>query len=152
MYKKILVPLDGSIISESALANAVLIANGCHVGELVIINIIEPYKDLGHWVSDDVARRMQQEAARVARNYLDQIVERLNNEGVVAEAVIAEGDPGEAVLEYAIKSGADLIVMGTHGRAGISRLIFGSLAAFIINHSPIPVLLVPPTAQVLKNN
>ena len=146
VYKKVLVPLDGSTLSELALANAVIIAAGCKVPELIIINVIEPFKDLAYWVSDDTAQKMQKEAARLARKYLDQTVERLSNEGVEVEGVIAEGNPGEVILEYAVKNGVDLIVMGTHGRTGFSRFMFGSVAMRLVQHSPVPVLLVPPAA------
>jgi nucleotide-binding universal stress UspA family protein len=146
MYKKILVPLDGSTLSELALANAVTVAEGCQVAELILIIVIEPFKSLAHWVSDDIAMKMEKEASAAAQKYIDQTVERLSNEGVDVEAVIARGNPGEAVLEYAVKNNIDLIVMGTHGRSGFSRLMFGSVASHIIHHSPIPVLLVPPTS------
>ncbi len=148
MYKKILVPLDGSALAESALANAVEIAAACQVAELVLIDVIEPFKDLSYWVSDDTAHKMQKEAARVAQKYLDYTVQKLSNEGIQAEAVLAEGNPGEVILEYAIKTEANLIVMGTHGRKGFSRLMFGSVALRLAEHSPIPVLLVPPAAPV----
>ena len=146
MYNKVLVPLDGSTFSELALANAVTIVSGCQATELVLINVIEPYKDLAHWVSDDVAKRMELEAKQVAQNYLDRAVERLTNEGLKVEAVVAEGDPAGVILEYAKKTGVDLIVIATHGRSGFSRFMFGSVASKITHDSSIPVLIVPPTS------
>jgi nucleotide-binding universal stress UspA family protein len=144
MYKKVLVPLDGSTFSELALANAVNIISSFQGAELVLLNVTEPFEDLAHWVSDDIAKKMQKEADSTARNYLDRTVERLSNEGVEVEAVIAEGNPGEVILEYAAKSGVDLIVMSTHGRSGFTRFMFGSVATRIVQNSHVPVLLVPP--------
>jgi nucleotide-binding universal stress UspA family protein len=146
MYKKVLVPLDGSNLSERALDKAVDIVTNFEGSELVLLNVIEPFKDLDHWVSDDTASRMQKEAARVAKNYLDQNVERLSKAGIKVETVITSGNPGEVILEYAAKYGVDLISMSTHGRSGFSRLWFGSVASQVINNSHLPVLLVPPSS------
>jgi nucleotide-binding universal stress UspA family protein len=150
VYKKVLVPLDGSTLSELALANAFIIASACQDSELVLLHVVEPFKDLAHWVSEDVARRMQKEATRVAQKYLDSTIERLGKEDIQSEAVITQGNPGEAILEYAAKAGVDLIVMGTHGRTGLNRLLFGSVAARVIQYSHLPVLLVPPGSLASK--
>ena len=150
MYKKVLVPLDGSTLSELSLSNAVTIVAGCQIPKLVIINVIEPFKDLAHWVSDDIAQKMHKEAARVAQNYLDQTVKRLLDNGVPAEAILAEGNPGQVILEFADKSGCDLIVLSTHGRSGFFSLVFGSVASRIIHNSHVPVILVPPTSLASK--
>jgi len=148
MYKKILVPLDGSTLAELALANAVLIASSSHLTELVIIFVVKPFKDMAHWASDEIAQKMEEEAVRVARKYLDQTVEKLTIKSVTTEGLIAKGDPAEVIREYALKTGVDLIVMGTHGRTGFSRLMFGSVATGVIHNSSVPVLLVPPGAPV----
>ncbi len=152
MYKKILVPLDGSTLAELALANAVLIAASSQLTELVIIYVVKPFKDLAHWVSDDIAQKMEQEAVRVAQKYLDQTVEKLTIKGITAEGVIAKGEPAEVIREYTVKTGVDLIVMGTHGRTGFSRLMFGSVASAVIHNSLMPVLLVPPGDPVSENS
>jgi nucleotide-binding universal stress UspA family protein len=143
MYKKVLVPLDGSALSEQALDKAADIVTNFEGSELVLLNVIEPFKDLDHWVSDETASKMQKEAERVARKYLDQIVERLSKAGIKVEAVVTSGNPGEVILEYAAKYGVDLISMSTHGRSGFSRLWFGSVASQVINNSRSPVLLTP---------
>jgi nucleotide-binding universal stress UspA family protein len=152
MYKKVLVPLDGSTLSELALTHAVNVVSGYQIPKLIIINVIEPFKDLAHWVSDDIAQKMHKEATRVAQNYLDQTVKRLTVNGVNAEAVLAEGNPGQVILEFADKSDCDLIIMSTHGRSGFFSLLFGSVASRIIHNSHVPVLLVPPHGLASKNN
>lgn len=152
MYKKILVPLDGSTLAELALANAVVIASLSQLTELIIIYVVKPFKDLGHWVSDDIARKMEEEAVRVARKYLDQTVQKLTSKGIPAEGLITKGDPAELIREVAVKTGVDLIVMGTHGRTGFSRLMLGSVASGVIHNSAMPVLLVPPKATVPENS
>jgi nucleotide-binding universal stress UspA family protein len=148
MFKNILVPMDGSNLSELALANAVLIASGSESTKLNIIYVVEPFKSLAHWVSDDIAQKMEKEAVRVARKYLDQTVEKLSIKGITAEGVIVKGNPAEVIREYAVKTGVDLIVMGTHGRTGFSRLMFGSVASSVIHNSPMPVMLVPPNVPI----
>ncbi len=59
------------------------------------------------------------------------------------KVVVFIGDPKEAIIEYAIESKASIIVTGTHGRTGLSHLLMGSTAEYIIRHSPIPVLVIP---------
>lgn len=152
MYNKILVPLDGSTLAELALANAVLIASSSQLTELVIIFVVKPFKDMAHWVSDEIAQKMEEEAVRVAQKYLDQVVDKLTIKGITAEGVIAKGDPAEVIREYAVKTGVGLIVMGTHGRTGFSRLMFGSVTSGVIHNSSMPVLLVPPGAPVPESS
>ena len=82
MFKKVLVPLDGSALSESALDNALNFVSGSGVADLIIIHVVEPFKNLAHWVSDDIAQKMEKEAARVARRYLDQTIEKLTIKGI----------------------------------------------------------------------
>jgi nucleotide-binding universal stress UspA family protein len=148
MFKKILVPLDGSAFSELALDNALKLISGSGKAELIVIHVVEPFKSIERWVSDDIAQKMEKEAVKVAQKYIDRTVEKLSGKGIPAEGVIAKGEPAEVIREYALKTGVDLIVMGTHGRTGFSRLMFGNVATKVIHNLAVPVLLVPPNISV----
>jgi nucleotide-binding universal stress UspA family protein len=145
MFHKILVPLDGSKFSESIIP----IARGLtsdHKGELdlILMTVIEPFRNQPFRLGDDWNDKMKGEAEKAARNYLDQLAEKLKSDGINAQVVIRDGDPAQAIMDFATKSGVDLIVMSTHGRSGISRLVFGSVADRIIHHSIVPVLISAP--------
>ena len=70
-----------------------------------------------------------------------------NHKDLAIEVVVLVGDPNKSIIEHAIEKHASIIVMGTHGRTGISHLVMGSTAEYTIRHSPIPVLVVPMNRQ-----
>jgi nucleotide-binding universal stress UspA family protein len=148
MYRKILVPLDGSSFSESILDHAKAVISNCSVApELVLLTVVEPFPSKSLRAGDSWVDKIQKEAIRVAANYLNQLVEKLHSEGIKAEGVVIEGGPAQAILDYAEKNNIDLIIMSTHGRSGISRWVFGSVATRILHHSPVPVLVARPPGQ-----
>jgi nucleotide-binding universal stress UspA family protein len=147
MYNKILVPLDGSILAETVLGQAKGLAAGCVVPQMVLLSVIEPFKEQPYRRGDDWVERIQKEAATFTLNYLNQLVEKVRQEGIKAEAVVVEGDPAQMIMDYAQKNGVDLIVMSSHGKSGISRWVFGSVADKVVHHSPIPVLISPATGR-----
>ena len=77
-----------------------------------------------------------------ARALLDRAVDRAKARGISAQSVVLEGSPVETLLEFAQSESADLIAIGTHGRRGIRRLLFGSVAEGVTRSSPVPVLVV----------
>jgi nucleotide-binding universal stress UspA family protein len=77
-----------------------------------------------------------------AEHYLDQVVDRMRQHGVAVEAKVARGTPGEAIVAEAEAAGADLIAMTTHGRGGLDRALFGSVADEVLRHTDCPILLV----------
>jgi nucleotide-binding universal stress UspA family protein len=147
MYNKILVPLDGSSLAETILGQAKALASGCVVPQMVLLSVIEPFKEQPYRRGDDWVERMQKEAAAFALNYLTQLAEKVKIEGIKAEAVVIEGDPAQMIMDYAQKNGVDLIVMSSHGKSGISRWVFGSVADKVVHHSSIPVLISPVTGR-----
>ena len=68
----------------------------------------------------------------------------LNKDGVAAETAVVSGKPAEAILDYAKQNQVELIIMSTHGRSGVGRWAFGSVADRILRYSVAPVLLIPP--------
>jgi nucleotide-binding universal stress UspA family protein len=151
MFKKILVPLDGSELSESALTNVIDLTMDCHALEVILMRIREPLDpNVIGTLDAKVAVELDQAYRDEAAGYLDKVVETLNKKGIKAKTEILSGNPAEEIIKYSQKNGIDLIVMSTRGRSGISRLVFGSVAEKVIRNSTVPVLIKPPAAA--KNN
>jgi len=145
MPNKILVPLDGSKVSESSLVRLKTLVSPATTSEIVLLRVIEPvyttdidaFTQAEHHV-DDIEKRNKGEAER----YLSQITKNLEKEGITARGEIIVGKAAESILDYAEENKFDMIVISTHGRSGISRWAFGSVADKVAHYSKIPVLLV----------
>ena len=133
MYKKILVPLDGSQFGQCSLEHVREIARGCQVAEVILLRVIEPIaaKDLSSTAQSHVTLFSQVEnAARAeAVDYISQMAKRLNQEGLAVKGVTVDGNADEAIIDYAKKNHIDLIIMSSHGRSGISKWTLGSVAS-----------------------
>jgi len=147
-----LVPLDGSPIAEQALDCATELA--LSIGARLVLAAIEPtVGDVGlaevgvvpYWVM------AEHEAAIVRLNeYLKQTATRLAEIGLSVETRLAEGSPADEILHISAAEHADLIVMTTHGRSGMKRLIMGSVAAKVLQSADVPVLLARACAQARR--
>jgi nucleotide-binding universal stress UspA family protein len=140
-YEAILVPLDGSQLSEAALPLAAAIAQSCNA-PLFLARVHIPAiigADAGylppHW---------EAEIREEDRAYLATIARRLVKHGVRVETELLEGTPGDAIGRHAAKLGAELIVASTHGRTGLARAWIGSTADWLVRYAPVPVMLVRP--------
>jgi len=150
MYKKILVPLDGSELAEHVLEHVKAIAKGCQAPQVVLLQVIEPILPPGR--PDSGAANSYREAEdkfeASVKDYLSRVAEALKKSGIAAETAIARithvSAAGE-ILNYATENGVDLIVMSTHGKSGSSRWHFGSVSNKVAGHSAIPVLIVTPS-------
>lgn len=148
MYKKILVPLDGSELSECSLAHVKTIALGCGVPEVILLRVVEPLFNPDA-ASDALAGKeliaqAEEENKAKAKDYMDALGERLGKEGILTQVVLLEGKPADEIMGFADKHGVDLIIMSTHGRSGITRWLLGSVAERVVRHSAVPVLTVSP--------
>ena len=143
MYKKILVPLDGSEIAEKALPHMEAIASGCNVVDVVLLRVIEPLPLPGnHVISEGDRVRLESRHRSEAHSYLENLVKRLKDGGRSVKMDIIEGEAAETIVDYAEKNGVDLIVMATHGRSGLGRWALGSVADKVVRHAHVPVLMV----------
>lgn len=148
MYAKLLVPLDGSIVAEAALAHAEAIAGPLDV-EILLLSVVDRPREVGRhammdadyypWVDIDA---LVQKKAEGAQTYLAKVAEGLQGKGLRVSTVVAIGDPAGMIVEEARKQGAGLIVMTTHGRGALGRFIFGSVSQKLLEISPVPVFLV----------
>lgn len=148
MYRKMLIPLDGSDLAECSLEHAKAIAQGCSVPEIVLFQVIEPFSlaamsALSEADADTVAR-VREQNQQDAREYLSKVESKLMEQGIATRTVSLEGRPADEILSYAEKNDVDLIIMSTHGRSGLSRFFFGSVAEKVSRHSLVPVLLLSP--------
>ncbi len=135
--RTILVPLDGSTLAERALPFAEVLARASGA------RLVLPRASLVRHRPEPAT-----EEARIAadeRAELDRHVALLGERGVVAEGVLRFDEAAEAIVAEAVGREADLIVMATHGRSGLGRLVFGSTAEAVLRRSPAPVLLIRVT-------
>ena len=130
MYR-LIVPLDGSPRAEQALALALVLAPSLG-GQLTLAQILNTPV-----IFDPLAGSMKKPAA----DYLESIAARLPD-SVVAETAVREGDPARELMALAETSAETIIVMSTHGRTGLGRLVFGSVADKVVRAGSVPVALV----------
>ncbi|MDR7414976.1 MAG: universal stress protein [Armatimonadota bacterium] len=141
--RRILAATDFSPASEGALRWASLLSQRFGA-DLVLLHALalDPALLLGPTgVTVDLYTRLVEHARQEAERLLRQLEERLPG----ARSMIREGPAREVILQATAETGADLVVMGTHGRSGIPRLLFGSVAQHVVVHSPVPVLTVRST-------
>ncbi|AJG21298.1 universal stress protein [Cupriavidus basilensis] len=144
-YKKIVVAVDGSATSDLALAEAIRIAGtgGAQVLVLYVVDNGQLMFDVEYYDPTPVLQALADSGERA----LAAAAQRLSAQGVPHETRLVTqqavgGDIASAVNDAAAEWGADLIVIGTHGRRGVRRLVLGSVAESVIRQASVPVLLV----------
>ncbi len=141
MYKKILVPLDGSELAKKALDEAEKLAN-CFGAEIVLFEVVPfmPIYGSPELVTPLIIDEKQKEAAE---KYLVNLSDELKKKGLKATAVVKTGQQvAVEIIDFAKACGANLIVMCTHGRSGISRWVLGSVALKVLTRAETPILLI----------
>ena len=139
MLKTILVPLDGSELAEQVLPYASEIARRA-TAEILLLTSIQP---VGIWDATATAINWEREE-RVAQEYLDAQKERLQAAGVKVRVKREHGEAAAGILETAEAEDVSLIAISTHGRSGLTRWLFGSVADRIVQHSHVPLLMIRP--------
>jgi nucleotide-binding universal stress UspA family protein len=144
MYKRALVALDGSPVAETIIPFILDIAGPLDL-EVILLRVLQPlppvvvegaaYVPAGDPVADRIAP----------------VAIELRNKGVRVTTEVRSGDPAQEIVAAAREAGADLIAMSTHGRGGLGRLIFGSVAEAVLREAEIPVFLMRTTeAEVAR--
>ncbi|MBI4506345.1 MAG: universal stress protein [Chloroflexi bacterium] len=143
----LLVPLDGSRFAEAALPHAIALARALG-GRIVLVRVHVPPRAVPELalVAPGVDEEADQQGRLAAETYLAEVVERLRRERLRPQAVLQTGPAAEGILEGARAARAGVIVMATHGRTGLERLLFGSVATEVLHRSVLPLLLVRPAA------
>jgi nucleotide-binding universal stress UspA family protein len=141
MYSRVLVPLDGSRLAEGILPFIVQIAGPLDL-EMVLVYVVRPVA-LGAvegspiFTTDDLGARL-----KGARTYLAPLAANLRERGVRVTTDARAGEPVAEIVAAAREAKADLIAMTTHGRSGVGRLLFGSVAEAVLRQAHVPVLMM----------
>ena len=162
MYKKIMVPLDGSKLAECALPHVEELVKGYDATEVMLVSVterVQGYRAVegstgpvvrsgGGWGSS-IQPPIQQlvpeafgKKEKQAQRYLDRIAKTLTAKGIKVRTEVLLWKPAEAIVGYAKQYGCDLIVMASHGRSGPSRWAHGSVADKVLRSSCTPVLMI----------
>jgi nucleotide-binding universal stress UspA family protein len=140
MYKRVLLPLDGSPLAEQALPHAIAQARYAEA-ELILLRVVEPFAQArGLSVAD--LERIREQTEGWSRESLGRIAADVQQQGVPVQTAMVEGRPHVAIAEYAESNQVDLIVMSTRGQSGLSRWFMGSVADRVVRGATVPVLLV----------
>ena len=136
--EKILVAVDGSPFSELAVDQAISLGGICN-SEIFVISVVDLYPE-----QMEVAPALVEKMSEDVRTYHDKAKQKVDEANIPCETIVhIGGKPHEFIVQEAKDKGIDLIVMGTHGRTGIRRVLMGSVARNVIGHAPCPVLVVP---------
>jgi nucleotide-binding universal stress UspA family protein len=151
MYKKIMVPLDGSELAECVLPHVDGFVTGCQVETIIFVRVIEPTRHslLSSTTNPQYSEMMQEnlklmeeEEKSSAANYLKEVISRVKQGEIKYKTDVLAGKVADRLVDYAEASEIDLIIIATHGRSGISRWVRGSIADRILRSSCAPVLMV----------
>jgi nucleotide-binding universal stress UspA family protein len=152
MYKKIMVPLDGSELAECVLPHVEGFIANCQVSTIVFVRAVkpEPMVSRGAYSSGEVNitvieennKKIEEEKKISAGKYLESVVNRINHDGVEFQTEVLLGTVAESLIDYTESNNVDMILIATHGRSGVSRWVRGSIADRILRGSSIPVLMV----------
>ena len=149
MFSKILVPLDGSSLSEKALDPAVEMASK-NDSEIILLEAVQDSLVAVPEARYHVPPKEVYRSAVMSMQYLRNIASRLRMEGIRVRCHVLEGDPCSSILSYAHNEDVDVIVMSTHGRSGLSRMVMGSVASKVATTTHRPVVLVKDFHSALQ--
>lgn len=146
MFKRILVATDGSALSQKAVAAAIALAAD-HDADLVALNVVprypQSYFEGSVRFSAEEIGRVEKQWADNAQAMLEKVSALARKSGVRARTITVNSDlVGESILTAARKHKNDLIVMASHGRKGIKRILLGSETQHVLAHSTLPVLVL----------
>lgn len=139
MYKRILLPLDGSVLAEQALPHAIVQAERCQA-ELVLLKVLEPLQI--HGLVRPSIDWVKKQTTTLAHEYLERVAAKVKEDGIPVQVVVIEGHTPVEIVRFAEASEVDLIVMCTRGHSGFSRWLLGSVADRVVRGASVPVLLV----------
>jgi nucleotide-binding universal stress UspA family protein len=148
MYKKILIATDGSELAQKGVAQGLELAKGLGAA-VAFVTVSEPFPALAWggamagYVAADELVNYEESARKYASELLDKCKAEADAKGVGSKGIHIENrTPAEAILDVAAGEACDLIVMSSHGRRGIGRLVLGSQTAEVVSLTTIPVLVV----------
>lgn len=135
-FKNVLIATDGSKYSNAAEKKAIDFARS-YGGSVTVISVVDIPPELYAESPETV-----EDLTRKAKGYVENVKKQAESEGVRAETIVREGEAYSVITEVAKEGNAGVIVMGSHGRTGLRRLLMGSVTEKVIGHTPCPVLVV----------
>ncbi len=137
-FERLLLATDGSESAQAAVQEAIAIAKTCS-SLLFVVSVVEVNPEY-----EALAPQIVERAEIETKKDLDSIKAAASKEGITCEVLAHQGEePFRFIIEEANKLKADMIIMGSHGRTGLKRLMMGSVTARVIGHAPCKVLVVP---------
>lgn len=144
MYDTILLPTEANPGAEEAVDLAIDFADR-HDAELHVLYVAE---DANNRLADIPAENRRPELTAEGKEAITLVEDAARNAGVPAQTRVGVGDPHHSIQEHMRRVSADFVVMGTHGRTGVNRLIGGSVAEKVLRQSDVPVLVVPVSDEI----
>jgi nucleotide-binding universal stress UspA family protein len=144
MFKSILLPTDGSDLSDKATATAIEFAR-LHQSRITAVTVIEPLlmPTLGDGGAVLDAGQYETQMQAAARDHINKVAAAASAAGIPFEGIIAmSAKPADQIVEAAEKYGCDLIMMASHGRTGLSKLLMGSETQSVLSNTTLPVLVL----------
>jgi nucleotide-binding universal stress UspA family protein len=136
--EKILVAVDGSPYSDAAVDQAISLGSVCH-SQIFVISVVDLYPE-----QMAVAPALVEKMSEEVRQNLEKAKQKIDQSDFSSETIVRMGGkPHEFIVQEAKQRDIDLIIMGTHGKSGIKRVLMGSVAQNVIGNAPCPVLVVP---------
>jgi len=155
MYEKIVVPLDGSELAECVLPHVEELAKDCGTKEVILVSVTE---SITGYKADTEYRQPQGpfpphepvtkvavavgKKQRQAQRYLGRVAKQLQSKGIGVRTEVLLGNPAQEIARFVEHDSVDLIVMASHGRSGISRWAYGSVADRVFRASCVPIFMV----------
>jgi len=138
MYETILIPTDGSAHAERAARHARSLAEAFDA-TVTVLGVADLQRAAGAFSAGGVDEAFRERVRSESRSAVGDTA-ALVDDRVPVETAVVDGDPAEAIVDYAEEGDFDAVAMGTHGRRGLSRLVFGSVARYVLRHTTRPVL------------
>jgi len=146
-HERILVATDGSEYSEAAVTQAIALASKCR-STLYVLTVVEVNVEFM-----GIAPALMERLDKEAKTIIDNVQTKAAEANIECNPLVRHGEqPYKFIVDIAQQEGIDVVVIGTHGKTGLKKLLMGSVAAKTIGYAPCPVLVIPPTALIsLKN-
>jgi nucleotide-binding universal stress UspA family protein len=152
MYKRMLITLDGSPLAEEVVIQATELALQCE-SQVILLQVVVPVRSVVAQTefgtasfanyAEDFLKRTEEEA----KAYLEWTAQPMRERGLDVQCITVRGLAADEIIRCAQDYGADLIIMATHGRSGIGRIVLGSVADEVLRKSSLPLLLYKPGIQ-----
>ncbi|MBI4690121.1 MAG: universal stress protein [Nitrospirae bacterium] len=136
-FERLLIATDGSEFSKAAINEGIAIAKACS-SKLFVVSVVEVNEEY-----EALAPKIVEKAEKEMREHLEWVKSIASKEGLDCETIIHQGEePYQYIVDEAAQKEVKMIIMGSHGRTGLKRLMMGSVASRVIGHAPCAVLVV----------